>query len=226
MKLVINGRTYLNDKVASLDVDAEKTFTPLCPLELPVPDGHLITPELNGQALFAKYRIGSKDAHCLSSWWIDTDKHPQFEPIEGYEDMDLRWKVHGIPGTPGFQLLDGLPDVKAYDYFVWKGIELNMHPYGACFHDITEKMSTGLIEFLRSKEVEVVIVGGLATDYCVKVTVLQLLRAGFIVIVNLGACRGIAPETTAAAIVEMRDAGKEGRVVFIKSYQDIEVAQA
>lgn len=204
--------------VASIDVDAEKTFTPLCPGELPVPEGHMIVEELNGQAKIAKYRIGTKDAHSMASWWVDTDKFPQFTPIEGYEDMDLRWKMHGVPGTYGFELLDGLPKVKEYDYFVWKGIELNMHPYGACYHDITEKMSTGIIEFLASKQVETVIVGGLATDYCVRVTVLQLLKAEFSVILNLGACRGINPETTAKAIETMGAMG----AIIVKSYKEIE----
>lgn len=198
---------YKHEEVASADVDAEKCFTPLCPGELPVDGGHLIADELNAQARYAKWRLGSKDAHPMASWWIDTDQHPQFEPIKGYEDMDVRWRVHGVPGTFGFQLIDGLPPVKKYDYFVWKGIELNMHPYGMCFHDLTEKMSTGVIEFMHYNVVKVVIVGGLATDYCVKVTVLQLLKAGFAVILNLGACRGISETTTKQAIKEMRDAG-------------------
>ena len=49
-----------------------------------------------------------------------------------------------------------------------------------------------------------VICGGLATDYCVKNTVLQLRAAGFEVILNLAAGRGIAPDTVAAALEEMR----------------------
>lgn len=199
--------SYKKEEIASFDVDAEKCFTPLCSGELPVPGGNQIVDELNKQAMLAGYRIGSKDAHSMASWWVDTDKHPQFEPIKGYEDMDLRWRVHGVPGTFGFELIDGLPGVKEYDYFIWKGIELNMHPYGACFHDITEKMSTGVIEFLKSKGIKVVIVGGLATDYCVKVTVLQLLKAGFKVILNLGACRGISENTVTGAIQAMKQNG-------------------
>ena len=66
---------------------------------------------------------------------------------------------------------------------------------------------TGVIEFLQSRGIKAVICGGLATDYCVKNTVLQLVRAGFTVILNLAACRGIAPDTVAAALDEMRGAG-------------------
>jgi nicotinamidase/pyrazinamidase len=68
-------------------------------------------------------------------------------------------------------------------------------------------MSTGLIEFLKMHNVDTVIAGGLVTDHCVKNTVLQLRRAGFKVIVNLGACRGIANDTTEQAISQMKHAG-------------------
>ena len=36
--------------IASIDVDPQKTFTELCPNELPVKDGHLIADALNRQA--------------------------------------------------------------------------------------------------------------------------------------------------------------------------------
>jgi nicotinamidase/pyrazinamidase len=82
-----------------------------------------------------------------------------------------------------------------------------MHPYGACFHDLEEKMSTGVIEFLKSRGIENIIAGGLATDYCVKNTAIQLRKAGFNVIVNLEACRGIADDTILSAIDEMKKSG-------------------
>ena len=40
--------------IVSLDIDAQKTFTPLCPAELPVHEGHLIAAELNAQARLAQ----------------------------------------------------------------------------------------------------------------------------------------------------------------------------
>lgn len=199
------------DCVASFDVDAQKTFTPLCPAELPVPGGDEIVAELNTQAKFASVRVGSKDAHSAKAIWVASDSQPQFSPVAG-DNVDIRWNRHAEPGTLGFELLDGLPAPKDYDYFVWKGVELDMHPYGACYHDFKEQLSTGVIEFLRGRSIKQVLVGGLATDYCVKVTVLQLVRAGFEVIVNLAACRGIAEETCQQALAEMRDAG----VLFVE----------
>jgi len=200
LKHVNQSKIQLPSKtqIAAFDVDAQYTFTPVCPDELPVVGGDEIAFELNAQAKFAQYRLGSKDAHSLKALWVASPAAPAYSKIEG-ANMDIRWPAHAVVGTRGFELLDTLPKPCEYDYFVWKGVEPDMHPYGACFHDLQDRLSTGAIEFLRSRSVSTVLVGGLATDYCVSTTALQLRRAGFAVIVNLGACRGIAPETCAQA---------------------------
>jgi len=190
-------------KVASFDVDPQNTFTPTCPNELPVPNGNQIARELNAQAQFASLRVASRDAHCLQAVWIATEDHPQFSKIANQPNADIYWKPHAIVGTKGFEYIDGL-DPQVYDFQVYKGIDPSMHPYGACYHDLAEKKTTGIIEFLRFHGIETVIVGGLATDYCVKNTVLQLCRSRFNVVVNLGACCGIATDTTEQAIEIMQ----------------------
>jgi nicotinamidase/pyrazinamidase len=193
-------------QIAAFDVDAQRTFTPLCPDELPVAGGDQIAPELNAQAQFAAWRIGSKDAHCMQAHWLADAAHPPLTKIDGV-NMDLRWPAHAIVGTNGFELLESLPRPAEYDYFVWKGVEPDMHPYGACYHDLQDRMSTGVIEFLRAQQVRFVLVGGLALDYCVATTALQLQRAGFTVIVNLAACRGIAEPSCAQAQATLQAAG-------------------
>lgn len=192
--------------VASFDVDAQKTFTPLCPNELPVPRGTEIVEPLNQQARWASVRIASKDSHSAKALWVANEKHPPLEQIAAL-NMDLRWPVHAVPGTLGFELLDGLPPISEYDYVVWKGVELDMHPYGACYHDLKEQLSTGVIEFLRAREIQTVLVGGLATEYCVKTTALQLQKAGLQCVLNLAACRGIDPIGIQKALDEMQAAG-------------------
>lgn len=194
------------EKTASFDIDAQKGFTPLCPDELPVPEGDIIAEALNRQARYASLRVGSKDWHSMDAVWIADDKNPQFSPVEG-KNVDIRWNPHCMAGTRGAELLDSLPHPSEYNFFVWKGMERDMHPYGACFHDLEEKMSTGVIEFLKSRGIENIIAGGLATDYCVKNTAMQLKKSGFNVIVNLEACRGIADDTIEEAIDEMEKAG-------------------
>lgn len=193
-------------KIASFDVDAQKGFTPLCPNELPVPEGDAIVPALNQLAARAELRIGSKDAHSPQAAWVVDTYDEMLRPLP-LANADLTWVSHCVPGTPGFELLEGLPAPLDYDYFVWKGVEPDMHPYGACYHDLAEKRSTGVIEFLRHNGVTRILVGGLALDYCVKTTALQLRRAGFEVIVHLPACRAIASETAATACSAMREQG-------------------
>ncbi|MFB0703554.1 nicotinamidase [Pseudomonas protegens] len=193
-------------KTASFDVDAQKSFTPLCPDELPVTEGDRIGGELNFMATLASLRIGSKDAHSPQAPWVVTGHDQMLQPT-GLEHADLTWVSHCVPGTEGFTLLDELPTPYDYDYFVWKGVEPDLHPYGACYHDLHGKLSTGVIEYLNSQGVEQIIVGGLALDFCVKTTALQLAAAGFKVIIHLPACRAISAEGAAQAIDDMQRAG-------------------
>ncbi|OLQ77580.1 nicotinamidase [Photobacterium proteolyticum] len=193
--------------IAAIDVDPQRTFSPLCPDELPVPEGDQIAPALNAQAELADLRILTKDAHPPQAVWVVDSHDKMLQPLP-HPNANLTWVAHAVPGTPGFKTIPGLPAVTDYDHVIWKGIEPDLHPYGACFHDLEERLSTGLIEWLDSQKVTTILVGGLATDYCVKTTALQLQQTGnFKVIVNLSACRGIAPDTTEQACADMQNAG-------------------
>jgi nicotinamidase/pyrazinamidase len=147
-------------KTASFDVDAQKGFTPLCPGELPVAEGDKIAQALNRQAKLASVRVGSKDWHNTNAVWLAGKDKPQFSPVEG-ENVDIRWNPHCIGGTKGAELLDELPHPSKYNYFVWKGMEPDMHPYGACYHDLAGKSSTGVIEFLKSRGLIQLLLAGL-----------------------------------------------------------------
>jgi nicotinamidase/pyrazinamidase len=200
-------RKFRKSVIASLDVDPQKGFTILCPKELPVNGGHKIARELNANHSLSSVRIFSKDAHPGTALWKAKKSRPQGTSIQGYPNLDQRWNSHCVVGTKGFELIPGLPPVTYYDFWIYKGVERDMHPYGACYHDLAKKKSTGLIEFLKSRKIKAVIVGGLATDYCVCETVMELVAAGFTVILNLSACRAIAPETAMSALGKMRGAG-------------------
>lgn len=201
---------------ASFDVDPQKSFTPLCPNELPVSGGDEIGEELNFMATLASLRVGSKDAHAVNAPWV-VESHDKMLQPTGLEHADLTWVSHCVPGTEGFKLLDVLPTPYEYDYFVWKGVEPDLHPYGACFHDLSDKLSTGVIEYLKAKGITQVIVGGLALDFCVKTTALQLAKAGFVVLLYLPACRGISEEGSVKALAEMAQAG----ILIVNNKQEL-----
>ena len=198
------------EKTASFDVDPQRGFTPLCPDELPVNGGDEIADELNQQAEYALYRLASKEDHPAIAPWITADPDAIMTPIEGdYPNLDVKWPAHCVVGTEGNKLIPGLPDEDAYDLVIHKGVDPEKHPYGACYHDLAGTESTGAIEWLWACGIETVIVGGLATDFCMKTTALQLSKVGFRVIVNLGACRSVNPATLEADLAQMQNAGIE-----------------
>jgi nicotinamidase/pyrazinamidase len=67
--------------------------------------------------------------------------------------------------------------------------------------------TTGMDELLRRYGIKELIIYGIATDYCVKATAIDAADAGYTVTVIEGLCRGVAPETTAVALQEMKERG-------------------
>jgi len=206
----MNYEIEIKPYVASFDVDPQKGFTPFCPQELPVPGADNINMlfELAENAGLSSLRVASKDWHHPHAIHIATNENKQFSPISGnYPDMDIYWNKHCIAGTIGAEFLNGLPSPMEYDFISYKGMEKDEHPYSACYRDLGKKKTTGVIEFLKINNIEDIIVGGLAMDYCVKDTCLDLLNAGFNVYLNIASSRGITEETTLSAIAEMADEG-------------------
>lgn len=212
--------TVIHGVTVSHNVDPQKGFTPICPDELPVPDGDNIVEELNKQNSLVMYKTVSKDMHPSNAIWIANEKQPQFSPVEG-ENVDIAWNAHCMSGTVGAELIDGLPRMSEYDFIVAKGYEKCLHPYSSCYHDLGKKISTGLIEWYNSRKISTVIVGGLALEFCVSETVIDLVNAGFQVILNLGACRGIGAEDALDKHVNMLV--EKYHVMIVDSADEIEV---
>lgn len=73
---------------------------------------------------------------------------------------------------------------------------------------------------LRANGIDRVIVYGLATDYCVKATSLDLVAAGYLVVAVEGLCRSVSPDAAAAAVDEMK---REGVLVVSTLEEAVEV---
>ena len=67
----------------------------------------------------------------------------------------------------------------------------------------------GLADWLRAHDVDIIDVVGIATDYCVRATVLDALREGFEVRVLTDLVAAVADETGEAALQEMGGAGAQ-----------------
>jgi len=179
---------------ASFDIDAQKGFTTICPTELPIKDGELIVSELNNNSKYCKFRIGSKDIHPNNAVWITRNSNENGTLIkknENFRSVDLKWVSHCVIGTKGAELLDNLPHPMDYDFFVYKGIESDVHTYSPIYHDLQKTLTTGVIEFAKYNNIKTFIVGGLALDFCVGNGVIDLINNGFEVIVNLSSTKSI-----------------------------------
>ena len=117
------------------------------------------------------------------------------------------WPDHCVQGTHGAELVEGL-DKKRIDKVIHKGTDQEIDSYST-FFDNEHRKSTGLGEFLKDRHIDEVHIMGLATDYCVKYSVLDSLRLGFNTFVILEGCRGINinPDDCERAINEMKEAG-------------------
>jgi nicotinamidase/pyrazinamidase len=91
-----------------------------------------------------------------------------------------------------------------------KGANPEIDSYSG-FFDNGHRQTTGLGDYLREKGVSDVYVAGLATDYCVKFTVLDALKLGFRTHLVVDACRGVnlQPGDVEKAVEEMKAAGAD-----------------
>lgn len=116
------------------------------------------------------------------------------------------WPVHCVQDTPGADFPKGFDSGKIDRLFL-KGVSPADESYSIF---VDEKgRSSGCADYLRSKGVDRLDVVGLATDYCVKESVLDALKEGFKTTVLLAGCRGVdvRPGDSDRAIEEMRKAG-------------------
>jgi nicotinamidase/pyrazinamidase len=182
---------------ALLIVDFQNDFTPGG--ALPVAEGDRIADPINQLLYRFDLVIATRD-------WHPAD-HGSFAGVEvdpakwrGADPPSI-WPVHCVAGTPGAELHPDLERAKV-DVVIDKGQDPNSEGYSG-FQD------TRLGDLLREREVDRLFVTGLATDYCVKNTALDALRAGFAVTVDASAARGVEvePGDSERALAEVRAAG-------------------
>ena len=137
-------------------------------------------------------------------------QHPGKRPgdmIELGGQPQVLWPAHCVQGTRGAELHDGLAKVKITEVFK-KGTDASIDSYSA-FFDNGKQKATGLADWLRERWISRLYVMGLATDYCVKYTVLDARALGFDVWVIEDGCRAVdlKPGDGDRALLEMRGAG-------------------
>lgn len=113
------------------------------------------------------------------------------------------WPEHCVQSTWGAEIHEALLDIGLVYKTVFKGVDPNEDQYSGF------APANGLGQKLNEHEVKRIFVVGLATDYCVKATVLDGLDNGFEVVVVSDGIAGVNvnPGDVSQAIKEMEDAG-------------------
>jgi nicotinamidase/pyrazinamidase len=161
-------------------------------------------------------RVAADIAEVLHHWSTNDPEAPDYAHVVATKDHhvdpgghwssspDFResWPVHCRVGTDGEAFHPNL-DPQPFDAIFLKG------DHEAAYSGFEGRTTSGvgLADWLRAHQVDAVDVCGIATDYCVRATALDAVRNGFDTRLLLGLCAGVAPESTAAAIEELRAAG-------------------
>jgi nicotinamidase/pyrazinamidase len=151
--------------------------------------GYLASPEAD---IYAGI-VATQDYH------VDPGAH-----FSDHPDYVATWPPHCLAGTQGADFHPALDTshieavfrkgAHAAAYSGFEGADADGIPLGA---------------WLRDHGVTSVDVAGLATDHCVRATATDAATAGFDTRVLLGLTAGVAPDTTSAALDELRTAGVE-----------------
>ena len=179
---------------ALLVVDVQNDFCP--DGALPVLDGDRVVPALNRRI-----------QEALASGWpiyASRDWHP---PVtRHFQEYGGEWPPHCVQNTAGaaFHKDLQLPDTAIV---ITKGEDPETAGYSA-FEGHTPE-GTALLAELRQRQIDHLYVGGLATDYCVKHSVLDARRASLDVTILRDTIAGVdvRPGDSVRAITEMEEAG-------------------
>jgi nicotinamidase/pyrazinamidase len=163
---------------------------------LAVPGGDAVVPVINRLAR----TMAGRGALVIAS----RDWHPRH--TAHFKEHGGPWPVHCVAGTPGAQFHPGL-NLPEGTEIITKGD----HPADDGYSAFEGRAGGGqpLRDVLDSHGVRRLIVAGLATDYCVKHSVLDACRAGLDVVLVSDAVRGVDVRAgdSERALGEMAEAG-------------------
>lgn len=125
-----------------------------------------------------------------------------FEVIKLHGKDQVLWPPHCVQKTPGAEIL---LDSKLFKAVVKKGMDPQYDSYSGFQDDGGKK--TEMDKILKQGKINKLVVYGIATDYCVRATVLDGVAAGYKVIMIKNLSRGVAPDTSQKAIDEMKAKG-------------------
>ena len=207
-------------KTLLLMIDVQNDFCPGGALA--VRDGDGVIAPLN--ALSAAFASAGGRVAATQDWHPAghisfASSHPDKQPGDSIDLAGIRgqvlWPDHCVQGSKGAAFHDDLK-LNTVNLFIRKGFRMGLDSYSAFFEN-DRCTPTGLEGAIKQMNIETVIIGGLATDYCVYYSAMDSRSLGFYTIIAEDAVRGVGYPSGSVekAIAEMREAG----IVFASSAQ-------
>lgn len=186
----------MQDKDALLIVDVQNDFCPGGALA--VTDGDRVVPALN--RYIERFQKSRLPIFATRDWHPEMTRH-----FKAYGGL---WPPHCLRDTKGAEFRADLR-LPPNAVVVSTGMAADEEGYSG--FDGRDEKGAALAELLRAQGVGRLFVGGLATDYCVKHTVLDGLKQGFHVVLLEDAARAVnlLPGDGERAIEAMVQAGAE-----------------
>ena len=176
---------------------------------LAVKDGASVVRVANEQIPQFDFVVATQDWHprdhgSFASQHLSVEVGDTFE-LNG--QTQVAWPDHCVQGTVGAEFVSGL-NVGGIHEVVQKGTDRDTDSYSG-FFDNGRCYETKLRELLKRQRVTHLFVMGLATDYCVKFTVLDAIDLGFKTSLIEAGCRGVdlVAGDVERALEEMKQAG-------------------
>lgn len=187
-----------DEKTALLVVDVQNDFADPKG-SLYVRGGEEVVPVINGEI----DRALATGALVVSTQDWHPGSTPHFQKDGGI------WPVHCVADTWGAELHPGLSVVEGERIRKGSGGEDGYSAFSVRDPRSGETSATQLDRILREREIERVVIVGLATDYCVVETALDARRLGFETVVLTDAIRAVdlEPGDGKRALERMREAG-------------------
>lgn len=191
---------------ALLIIDVQNDFCPGGALE--VENGDRIVPVINKLSGRFDAVIQTQDWHPSnhSSFASSHQGKQPYDTIKKEYGEQVLWPDHCVQGSNGADFHPDLNTTNSH-LIIRKGFRSEIDSYSA-FYENDHQTETGLTGYLKNRSINTLYVCGLATDFCVKWSVLDGINEGFRVFVIEDAVAGIDLEgSVEAAWKEMEEAG-------------------
>jgi nicotinamidase/pyrazinamidase len=206
---VPRSTVYAGEKAGVIVVDMQGDFTTWKNGTLAVngADEAYVKKVAEAAALFKKEGFaiyGTQDWHPANhiSFAANHAGKKPFEVIQIEGRTQVLWPPHCVQGTEGAKVL---LDRKIFEAIVKKGQNPKFDSYSGFQDDGGAR--TEMDAILKAAGIKKVVVFGLATDYCVMATAVDAAASGYKVVVIEGLSKGVAPDTTAKALDNMKSKG-------------------